>query len=322
MEYLDVGGKEIEGKFLKRVMPKDLDKNGRFVCKEPVLVIGSHAFDLVRGKLTYVKIDGVISIEDEAFAGCVNLKKADINFELDYDFPACYDAHMYWKNKVIKNEDDYYVTLDDYIQKGDYSVHIKDGAFNDCVDLKSFRFPSRVVLHGSPFRHCYKLTELFFDGPFRLDIEPEIMSKFKSPNLLFRKVTFKDCNYVEKMNFSKFDEIDIDAIAPFENLKEVNLDWSFMEKRKFWKEAISRYPQFFLKLPTSLYQDKNFQKICLKSVPDVLEAVYGYPACQKIFENLIDKKLEIEKNKMKSRAKMLKKQKHKRQTRGGDSRTR
>lgn len=307
-EFLkSLGTKNFEGKFLTRVKPEDLDEHGRFICEEPVIVIGSHAFEEVKDKLTYVKIFGVVSIEDEAFADCKFLRQADIDFELDYHYLQNYDAHMFWKNRVIDTEDDYEYALKTFSQKfGEYDVHIKDGAFNNCIRLERFRFPARVVLHGSPFRFCNSMTEISFDGAIRLQIHPQIVQELGEDEFPFRSVTFKDCDNVQKMNFGKGALINIDEIAPFYSLKEINLTCNFFDKRKFWKDAIASYPQFFLMLPSELYYDTSFAQSCLHPVSEVLEEVYGYPACKDIYKNLLAQKEKIEKQKAREKKKSLK----------------
>lgn len=302
-EYMrSLGAKDPVGKFLKHVGPEDLDEQGRFICKEPVLVIGANAFRDVWDKLTYVKIDGVISIENEAFANCGKLKKADIGFELDYLYLQNYDTHMFWKDKQVESEEDYEKFLEEYSGKfGNYSVNIKDDAFKNCVSLQSFHFPSRIVLYGSPFRRCNSMTELTFDGSITLRISANRLKTLREGERAMRAITFKDCNNVQKINFGKGVKFHLDELAQFENLKEINLNCDFFERKKFWRDAISNYPQFFLMLPTDLYKDTNYARQCLYPVPDVLEDIYGFPACKFIYKNLISSKEKIEKKKAKER---------------------
>ena len=300
----DEDTKPFEGKFLTRVRPEDLDEKGRFICDEPVLVIGAHAFQDVKDLLTYVKIDGVVSIENDAFADCVFLKKADINFELGYKYLENYDMHMFWKDKVVDSEDDFYYLESKFSEKyGLYDVHIKDGAFKNCVRLESFHFPARVVLHNSPFPLCNSMTEVIFDGSIRLAISAELVNNLGEDEMPFKAITFKDCDNVQKITFGKNSEIDVSQIAEFPNLKEIKLNCDFFERRKFWKEAIKSYPQFYLILPTDLYNDKRFVASCLYSVPDTLEEVYGYPASKQIYERFLKRKDQIEKHKSKEKSK-------------------
>lgn len=141
--------------------------------------------------------DGVTSIGNDAFRGCINLKNIDLSKASSLEviktsFPVCTGLE-----NVVLNEG---------------LVEIGGSAFNTCTSLGSIHIPSTVTaIGGYCFERCTSLSEVTFEAGSQLETIAE--------------ATFAGCKILETITIpKKVKEIQTDAFNGCGGLKSVTFE--------------------------------------------------------------------------------------------------